>query len=252
MSHDSNDHVTPLDRGRGTVSHPHPPWIPDAGIGHERRAAQGAQPLSAASHEAASRLHPAPPQPALPGDLLASALDEIDLGIALVDAAGRVLHSNHRARRRLGGVGPLSCEGSALRCADARSQQRLQAALLDATRHGRRRLVVCGTGAMREIAALVPVRDGVAALLLGRTDVVEELSLHFFASSHDLTPAETRVLQAIGRGIAPTEIARGQGVKISTVRTQIKAIRQKTGVSTITGLVRLVAGLPPMLGVLRG
>jgi DNA-binding CsgD family transcriptional regulator len=51
--------------------------------------------------------------------------------------------------------------------------------------------------------------------------------------------------------VAPAEIAHEQGVKISTVRTQISAIRQKTGTSTITALVRLVAGLPPMVGALR-
>jgi DNA-binding CsgD family transcriptional regulator len=81
--------------------------------------------------------------------------------------------------------------------------------------------------------------------------VCEDLSLQCFARSHELTAAETRVLAALGRGVAPAEIAREQGVKISTVRTQISAIRQKTGTSTITALVRLVAGLPPMVGALR-
>ena len=104
-------------------------------------------------------------------------------------------------------------------------------------------------------APLQPCADGaspgVAALLLGRSSVCEDLSLQCFARNHELTAAETRVLAALGRGVTPAEIAREQGVKISTVRTQISAIRQKTGTGTITALVRLVAGLPPMVGALR-
>ena len=183
--------------------------------------------------------------------LLAKALDEVDFGIVLVAEDGEVLHLNHRARHALYAEQGLQVLGNRLHTSDPRSLARLQHALHDAARRGLRRLLALGHGDNRQLAALVPVQTGVAALLMGRTSVCEDLSIQCFARTHELTSAETRVLAALGRGVAPAEIAREQGVKISTVRTQISAIRQKTGVGTITALVRLVAGLPPMVGALR-
>ena len=183
--------------------------------------------------------------------LLARALDEVDFGIVLVAEDGEVLHLNHRARRTLHGDRSLHVLGNRLRTSDPRSLARLHEALHDATQRGLRRLLAVGHGDGKQLAALVPVQAGVAALLLGRSDVCEDLSMQCFARNHDLTAAETRVLAALGRGVTPAEIALEQGVKISTVRTQISAIRQKTGASTITALVRLVAGLPPMVSALR-
>jgi DNA-binding CsgD family transcriptional regulator len=196
------------------------------------------------------RAHAAPETWSL-GSLLARALDEVDFGIVLVAEDGAVLHLNHRARHALAAEQGLQMMGNRLHTRDPRSLARLQHALHDAARRGLRRLLALGHGDDRQLAALVPVQAGVAALLLGRTSVCEDLSLQCFARTHELTAAETRVLAALGRGVAPAEIAREQGVKISTVRTQISAIRQKTGTSTITALVRLVAGLPPMVGALR-
>ena len=47
------------------------------------------------------------------GPLLAAALDEVDVGLALVDSDGRVLHLNHRAQQCL-------AEGVALGLRDGR------------------------------------------------------------------------------------------------------------------------------------
>lgn len=190
------------------------------------------------------------PLPTL-GSLLAGVLDEVDIGILLLSEDGSVLHLNHRARHALAARQGLVLAGTALRADEPITQACLQKALHDAARRGLRRLLELGRGEGRHLAALVPVQPGVAALLLGRSSVCEDLSMQCFARQHSLTPAETRVLAALGRGVTPSEIARMQGVKISTVRTQISAIRQKTGAATINALVRLVAGLPPMLGVLR-
>ncbi|MBE0547944.1 MAG: helix-turn-helix transcriptional regulator, partial [Rubrivivax sp.] len=189
----------------------------------------------------------AAPEVAPLGTLLARALDEVDFGIALVAEDGEVLHMNHRARHALYAEQGLQVLGKRLRTSDPCSLISLHDALRDAARRGLRRLLPLGHGDATQLAALVPVQPGVAALLLGRTSVCEELSMQCFARTHALTAAETRVLAALGRGVTPAEIARELGVKISTVRTQINAIRQKTDTATITALVHLVAGLPPMV-----
>lgn len=185
------------------------------------------------------------------GTLLGRTLDELDVGVMLVAEDGEVLHLNQYARHALHERHGLQVLGNRLCTSDPRSVAHLQHALFDATRRGLRRLVTLGQGDDRQIAALVPVETGVAALLLGRTRVCEDLSLQCFARSQELTTAETRVLAALSRGATPAVIAREQGVKISTVRTQVSAIRQKTGTSSIGALVRLVAGLPPMASALR-
>jgi DNA-binding CsgD family transcriptional regulator len=187
------------------------------------------------------------------GRLLARALDEVDYAIVLLDEDAEILHLNHRGRQWLQDDDtPMQQVGSRLRPGDAHDMALLHDALQGATRRGLRRLLALGGGEARQVAALVPVEPGVAALVLGKSSVCEDLSLQCFARSHGLTPAETRVLAALGAGAKPTEIACEQGVKLSTVRTQIGAIRDKVGVQSITALLRLVASLPPMVGVLRG
>ena len=58
-----------------------------------------------------------------------------------------------------------------------------------------------------------------------------------------LTPAETRVAVMIGRGLATQEIALQLNLSPHTVRTQIKAVLAKTGLSRQAELVRLVSGV---------
>jgi DNA-binding CsgD family transcriptional regulator len=97
------------------------------------------------------------------------------------------------------------------------------------------------------VVAVVPLEPGTAALLLGRQAICERLSVEGFARGAGLTLAETRVLAALGQGQRPAAIARDQGVKLSTVRTQISAIRGKTGAASIAGLLQMVAALPPVV-----
>ncbi|GAB4034903.1 MAG: hypothetical protein Fur0014_00040 [Rubrivivax sp.] len=195
------------------------------------------------------RQPPAEPPPL--GRLLARALDELDHGIVLLDGRGTVLHLNHRARRALESAPALQVLGGELRACDARDMAPLYEALHAAAQRGLRKLLRLGDGETRLLAALVPVEPGVAALLLARDHVCEALSVECFARAHGLTAAETRVLASLGRGLRPAVIAREQGVKLSTVRTQIGCIREKTGTESITALVRMVAALPPMVGALR-
>jgi len=88
-------------------------------------------------------------------------------------------------------------------------------------------------------------------LLLSKRHLCKPLSVQWFARDHGLTPAETRVLEALCDGHDAREVAERHGVGIATVRTQICAIRAKTGTESIRDLVRLVAALPPMMSVLR-
>lgn len=185
------------------------------------------------------------------GPLLAAALDEVDVGLALVDPDARALHLNHRAQECLADGTVLTLRDGRIAAPHGEDALAVARALREAAERGLRRLIHIGRGDARRSAAVVPVQPGVAALMLGRSHLCEDLSLQGFARAHALSDAEARVLAALGRGDAPAQIARTHGVALSTVRTQIGAIRGKTGAASIRELLRMVAALPPIVGALR-
>ena len=189
---------------------------------------------------------------------LAATLDEIDYGMLLLTDEVRVLHVNHAARAELDADHPLQLLGRELRARRPQDVLPLADALHAAARRGLRKLMTLGDGAHRVSVSVVPLalHDAESApvtlVMLGRRRVCGELSVQGFAQSHRLTAAEVRVLAALCRGTPPNQIAVDVGVAISTVRTQIGNIRQKTGAESIRALVHQVAALPPLMGVLRG
>ena len=194
------------------------------------------------------------------GQCLTRMLDEIDYGMLLVSADAQVVYLNHAARLELDGDHPLQMLGSSLRAHRPQDVAPLYDALASAQR-GLRKLVTLGAGAQRVSVSVVPLpadanprHDGLrptTLLVLGKRQVCEQLSVQGFARSMQLTPAETRVLEKLCSGVSPTRIAQQQNVAVSTVRTQIGSIRSKTGAGSISDLVRQVAVLPPLVGVLR-
>jgi DNA-binding CsgD family transcriptional regulator len=184
-------------------------------------------------------------------------LDEIDYGVLLLDEDGEVLHVNHTARAELDEHHPLQLCGPELRARRARDVAILQEALYGAGQRGLRRLIMLGDGDHRVAVSVVPLRlhgdprYTSIQVSMGKRQVCGELSVQWFARSHRLTQAETRVLEALCEGVQPTDIAERHGVGISTIRTQIGSIRAKTRSDSIGSLVRQVAVLPPLVGVLR-
>ena len=195
------------------------------------------------------------------GACLTRMLDEIDYGMLLVGAEAQVIYLNHAARAELDSQHPLQMLGGTLRAQRAQDVAPLYDALAAAQR-GLRKLVALGEGDHRVSVSVVPLPAGVGQraeqqgtatlLVLGKRQVCERLSVHGFARSASLTPAETRVLESLCAGVRPSQVARDKGVAVSTVRTQIGSIRAKTGASSISELVRQVAVLPPLVGALRG
>ena len=61
------------------------------------------------------------------------------------------------------------------------------------------------------------------------------------AEDHAITPAESRVLDLVSRGLNAVEIARALGIAASTVRTHLQRLFQKTQTTRQTELVRFVA-----------
>ena len=189
---------------------------------------------------------------------LAMMLDEIDYGMLLLSDESNVLHANHVAKSELDASHPLQLLGRQLRVRHATDLGPLRSAIADAAQRGLRRMVSLGSGEQRVTLAVVPLAnhsDGangpLTLLVLGKRHMCAALSAHWFARCHGLTPAEVRVLAALCAGETPAATAAAQGVALSTVRSQIGAIRTKTGAESIRALVRQVAVLPPLVSALR-
>ena len=188
---------------------------------------------------------------------MAQMLDTLDHGLLLVDGEGRISHLNKAARRDMDATHPLQLAGDHVAARHSLDLVPLRDALQGAALRGLRRLLMLGEGKQRVSVAVVPLaplgtesQHGVA-LLLGRRQVCEELTVDWFARAHSLTMAETAVIKGLCADYTPQEIAQRQGVGLATIRTQIGSIRQKTGAGSIRALVRQVALLPPLVSALQ-
>jgi DNA-binding CsgD family transcriptional regulator len=213
-------------------------------------------------------IHPAPgqvghartatwatPESALVG-LMRRVLDELDYGVVIVDAQAEVSFINRTARAEHTSAGLQNLMvGDRLSAGTPLETGELMRAVRDAAQLSRRSLVRLGTG-MRHCIAVVPLGSdtgtldssgGQALLLFGRRQVCAPISIAFFARTFGLTPTETQVLEALCQGEPPARIAAINGVAVSTIRTQLTAIRQKTQTGSLRELVRQVSTLPPIV-----
>lgn len=186
-------------------------------------------------------------------ELLASALDELDYGLLVVDAGARLLHANQAGHQHCTdpqGACILAAGRLAAR-ADG-DDALLQRAIQQSARGARRNLLRLGSPGATETVAVVPLGAGPDAVLVvfGKRQVCEVLSVEHYARAHSLTHAEGMVLAALCDGDNPAGIARRFGVAVSTVRSQIASIRQKTRAASIRDLVRQVAVLPPIVSAI--
>ena len=228
------------------IALPASPALADAMIG---RPSNGARPYHGPERRAAT---------AGARHWLAATLDELDYGVLLLHGDAQVLHVNHAAHIELDAQHPLQLLGNQLRVRRAPDVAPLHDALCSAALRGLRKLLTLGDEAHRVSVSVVPLPSQgtddapVVLVVLGKRQVCEVLSVQAFARSRGLSAAETRVLALLCHGTPPTKIATQFGVAISTVRSQIGNIRIKTGAESIRALVRQVAVLPPLMGVLRG
>jgi DNA-binding NarL/FixJ family response regulator len=182
--------------------------------------------------------------------------DEIDYGMLLLDGQGRILHANHLARHELAQRRLLrACSGSLMGNTPEHSERIQQA--LDAALRGQRRLVLMREGdrdlSMAFTPLSHPLEDDVPTVLvvLSRQNVCDNLAVRMFARALALSPTEEVVLLALCRGLDINEIAAENGVAVSTIRSQIKTLREKAGAPSIRRLLQRINSLPPVVPALR-
>ncbi len=197
------------------------------------------------------------PAPAGLNGLLMRMLDEIDYGLVLVGTDGQLRYANQLGLKEVLDQGALQLLNGRIQARAAADQAALLAALADARRGLRRLFNALHEGAPVSVA-VVPLAQGadetgepMALLVFGKRQASETLSLDFYARTHGLTAAEAAVLKGMCGGLKPKEVAREQGVAISTVRSHICSIRIKTNTGSIRELLSRVAVLPPITSAVK-
>lgn len=194
------------------------------------------------------------PDPVSAGMLLRCVIEHVDYGLALIHIATRKLRlANQPALIAMGGESGHSSglcvidgQVQALRQPDERTFERS----LTLARSGVRDLLNVGKDNKRTSVAVVPLTgpadDGHALMIFAKPRLCDASAMALFARACDLTAAESNVLAAVCEGMRPHEVAEQHGVQVSTVRSQLLSIRQKTRCASIRELVQTVSLLPPM------
>lgn len=187
--------------------------------------------------------------------IVQSMLDCIQIGAMAVAAGMRVSFANRAALRECSRHALLRIEDAQLAvlappCGEHHA--RLTRAV-EGAHAGHWSLVRLGSGASMLSIAVSPLFPSerssgpLALLLFGLCQNKEPLTIQLYARSCGLTPAETRVLLGLAEGLVPKQIASKHSVLLSTVRTQISSIRDKTGTRRLGDLMQALVCLPPIM-----
>lgn len=183
---------------------------------------------------------------------LKSLLNDVGYGILLLDPELRLCYCNDSAKQVLNEVGLGKLLDGALPpfspgrpCQDFYAAARLAAA-------GQRKLIMLGRGENQFAAALSPIKlndqgtEGGVLVTTERKTICESISLWAYGRVQGLTASEIRVLEHLSGGMEPKFIATTLSVSVTTVRTHIKSMIDKTDSSNMRDLLLKISRLPPI------
>lgn len=144
--------------------------------------------------------------------------------------------------RRLTAVGDLDSTAlhHAIRAAAIGGGRQWVAAILVAGRLRRAVLHIAPLAGAAPYETAWPLARALLTLELPPPDDVATLWLERLAKHYRLTPAETRVLERLGAGLNPRDVADEMRVSYTTVRTHLRALFDKTGCHRQADLMRLL------------
>lgn len=186
-----------------------------------------------------------------------SALDRLRVGVVLLDELGRPLFVNREAERLAATCG-FAVKREGLTLTTSADTARLRRLILDAAALATGRGAM-GGGCLRTAGSGAALQFQVIPLPLGLSERPLEQSLpggcvavfvsscggprlspERIAAMHGLTRAEARLAALLAKGSSLDEAAETLSVSVGTVRSQLKSIFAKTGVSRQPELVALL------------
>ncbi len=189
----------------------------------------------------------------------ASALETIAAGMVLVDREARVVHANGTARAMLAAADPIRSVQGRLQLPTTQASN----ALVDAITRSDLKLEDLGQRGISipalmkngrpSVTHVLPLRGAdlrcgleqraTAAVFVAGIETVPQMPAAALALLYDVTPAEARVLELIVEGLTPRESAEKLNVSITTVRTHLARLFDKTHTSRQAELVALMGRL---------
>lgn len=182
-------------------------------------------------------------------------LNRLPLGIAVLDAAGSVLFANAQALALFGSADVVvNATGGRLRFVDSDVDKKFRrtlgtiAARGTTAKGGNEVFVLQRPNGAQRLPLVVAVcrvelEPFSPRLLVTFADAAETLSTNnvsLLAEYFGLTPAEQRLTQYLAAGGRLSDAAREFGVSPHTVRNQLRAVFEKSGVQRQADLTRLV------------
>lgn len=195
-------------------------------------------------------------KPDLPASMLMRVLDETDHGSIVVDCSARILHANHVARFELARGDLILQLGGVLVGVEEDASEKIHGAIEMAQR-GRRSLLTIKRDHRDVSLAFLPLShplendDPLVLVQLSRLPPSDNMALTMFARAQELSPTEESVMMALCKGWDIPDIAKSHRVAESTIRSQIKSIREKTGSNSIRRLLQWLHSLPPVVKALQ-
>ena len=204
--------------------------------------------------------------------LLQAVLNQVDYGLAVVNVeTQQLVFANVHAQNALHPANPQStglCVTQGRLCTQEADQADQLTTALARTRSRVRGLLRLTNNPGHELAvAVMPLSEfnlpesalpadsasdaaahhpSYALLVFAKQQWCDTTTVTLFARERGLTGAEGQVLAHVCKGLRPSQIATHQGVQVSTVRTQLRIIRQKTASDSVRELVEKVSILPPL------
>ena len=184
--------------------------------------------------------------------VLLSLFDQIDYPAIVLSADQRLIYANADGASALQSGGTLQLRDEHVIVVDRTQELVWGKALRDCAR-GRRRHVSLGSREHSVPVAVSPLstpdeppQGGLNIVVFGRVSPCQRASLQAYAKALGMTASEVRVAIGLLGGASPEEIATAHQVSISTVRTQIRCLLEKSGSSTVRALLLKLASLPPL------
>lgn len=183
-------------------------------------------------------------------------IDRIPLGILLVDPSGRLVLSNLQGRSILEEADGFSLVDGNVVLGTGSAQAGLTSALATASHDGATAALPLGVprpSGRRPYAMSVhplpgpPVvrgpagtRDAVLSLFVSDPEAAKVYPPGALQNLYGLTPTEEELVHLLVGGVTIEDAAERRGVKVNTVRSQVKAIYSKTNSHHVGELVHLV------------
>ena len=189
-------------------------------------------------------------------------LDGLGSAVVLTNADGCIAYANAAAEAMFAALGPVTRSNGRIGASNPAMVAALATAIAQAatneTALGARGIgiPVSAPDAPPAVAYVLPLTQGtaraafqpaVAAIFITTAISAAPAPEETLITLFDLTPAEARVMQRIGGGMAADAAAAGLGISANTLKTHLGRVFNKTGTSRQSDLALLVANIAPPL-----